>query len=609
MENKNVYVIVEKGKQLGVRYNGKTYMHKKNEPYEKLFQIIEKENPGFFDELIKNGYEQKTLKELEKLEKTYAVKNLKVYDNNINSKQKKTKKFNTAQKLALGFAGLCLLGLAGLGISKYQKDKKQTDPTSYTQKSNYAQLTKEDVKKMSFKELCAYLKNGKQRETFELLDDVQSNFNNKLAPKIKVEKDEENQLYLKAEELIALHIIANSDTYHNSILVSIYDDLLNAEKISSDYVQASRVMWSYYSRAKEPSGIDKLFSDEKNQKLVKTFEQLIIAYNKAEDKNKKELGKEIVELFKSLTDISKIDNALENNKEAVSYILTVGLPFAYSNSIINEEEYNHLIDQNETITCDELYKQVEIMTSEAQNTALENNLVLLEIPRALNEKNIKVTSRDIKVEFNRTKNYYDEHKISNNTSSNTTYSNTVVEQITRQEAVEIFGEELVKEKEEQAEEVVENNNIQAENDAKDYANGYNTGYEQAYLTAAKEGKQISSVTSGNVKYQEGYAKGVVAGYNDGMIEYRAKEEAIENNNTDNGTIVDKPLLPEVLENEETVPDKTDEEELLPPTNNEESSTDTSIIEKPLDKEEPQEGEIATDDFGNTLEPEKVRARA
>lgn len=608
MEKKKVYVIVKDGKQLGIRYNNKTYLHKENEPYEKLFQIIEKENPGFFNQLINNGYETTTLKELEHLEKEYALKNLKAYDNNINPKAKKTRRFNTSQKLALGFAGLCLLGLAGLGIAKYNKSKKQSLGISNTENVkdyDFSLLTKEDVEKMNFFELSKYLNNGLQQETFKLLDEIQNKFNSDLSSKIKLETDGKNQLYLKAEELIALHVMANSDTYHKTTLASIYGDLLNAEQISANYTQASRVMWSYYSRAKEPSGIDKLFSDIENQKLVKTFEQLIIAYNKADANDKKELGKEFVYFFESLTDISKIDNALETNKEAVSYILTVGLPFAYSNGIISESTYSHLVEINETITCDELYNQVESAEDIAKNKILENNIILLEIPRALNEKNIKVANRDINVVFERIKKYTNDYKVANSTTPSTTTNKK--EEITRQEAVEIFGEETVKEKEEEAEKIVETNNAQAEEDAKEFANGYNTAYEQAYLKAAADGQKISNTVTGSLKYQEGYAKGLEAGYNDGMIEYKAKEEAIKNNDINNGTVIEKPLLPEA-EEENKIPNEKDDD-VIPPVDNEEPSTDATIIEKPLLPEEPEDGEIATDEFGNTIQTEKVRTRA
>ena len=467
------------------------------------------------------------------------VDNLEIYDENI----KKANKIKLSERFKKATAVVLAIGIgvaSGLGITKLMKkshkNEVKEDPNSTIEENNENNdtetlLTEQEIKNMNFDALLNHLDEGVQKDTFTLLNEVQNDFNNVKAPSIKLESDGEKQLYLNAKEMIALHVMANSDTYTEQTLASIYGNLLTATDVSTNYTQAARVMYTYYSRAKEESGIAKLFTSESNQKLVTSFEKIIVAYNKAEDKEaKNKVGKELINYFTELTDISKLDNAKETNAEAVSYILTTGLPWAYSNGIISQHFYNDLVEQNETVTCDNLYQQVASAEKYAISNKLANELILSEMPRALDEKNVKVTDRNIEIKFDAitktTTTNNTTRKPSNSTTSSTT---TEVKEVTREEAVKDFGEDKVKEAEDKALEEIEEENRRKEQEANEYRNGYNTGYEKAYIPAADTGVKISTETEGTESYKKGYALGVENGYTDGMIEYDAKLKALENN--------------------------------------------------------------------------------
>ena len=601
-KDENIYLIKNnKGKLEKINYKGQTYIIRANEGYAQVLAKIASDHKDFYQN-AKNGYAIITEEELRKMEldqtnkiieeaKNNNVKNLKIYDNNAS----KTKKpWSLKKKVGALVTAAVILFSTGIGLAACKKQESKSIETL----NNNNELTLEEIKSMSFEQLLAYLSEGNQKETFKLLDQVQNYFNNTAAPSIKKVEDQDNQLYLNADEIIALHVMANSDTYTEETLAKIYGPLLKAGDISNNYIQAARIMWSYYSRATQPSGIAKLFEDKENQKLVTTFENLIISYNKADDyKTKQKIGQELVSFYQELVDTSKLDNAKKENPEAVSYILTVGLPFSYSNGMIDEEIYQFLIRENETITCDVLYSQVQAAEKVANSKNYINDSILNELPRALDDKNILVTARDINTSYwvtNGDNNYISNYGSNFKEEFNKVTSST---EVSKDEAKDKFGEDQVNQGENDADNKVEEENEQANQDAKDYQTGYNAGYEIAYKEAASTGVfVIITDSSKSASYNKGFVLGQQNGGEAGLIEYQAKIEAEKNNENNNGTVEEKPLPPETPSAGET--SETEQE-------NNQTSSEPVITEKPLQPELPGEGEIATDENGNTLQNQNI----
>lgn len=413
-----------------------------------------------------------------------------------------------------------------------QEDKEESKYTTNDYSNMLIKYSQEELNKMSFEELNnVYEEYGisLHQDLFNSLESTQNNMNEKTLPSIKIESDGEKQLYLTANEIIGTYIMVNSDVYATEHIVKLFGNsgLLNSEKINDNYLQTARIMNIYYSRATEKSGIINLFADEKDQELVNKFEDLIIAYNKATDKNA--AGKELVSFYEELTDPAKIDNASKENPGAVSYILTVGLPVAMENRIIDEKTYLELINRNETITCDNLYNQVKNAESLSYEVFGENltatgaYIIVFEEPRAMDEKNVKKLNRDL------AGGNYSKFNSKYNTSGYK-YSSTQRTQVSREQAVNKFGEETVRKAEETARQDVENQNAANAQYAAGLTAGYNFAYAAAYNQAASNGTQYSySYASDGTPYNNGYSAGIsqglVAGHNAGMVEYNARLSA------------------------------------------------------------------------------------
>ena len=499
----------QNGKQeiIGYLFRGTQYLKAEKETHQDLCARIKKEHPDFM-KLLKEQQENG------KLKKTTAKKLEKKETNKNNTK---TWKRVTA---GLTVAATLLTGYIGYKHVKKYCGKKSDD------------ITVELINNMSLQELITYLKEGKQKESFELMSNAQNNFNNNIASTITLEEDGDAKLYLTAEEMVALFAMANADTYTSETFYEIFDksSILDASTISDNYTQAARVLWAYYSRATQKSGMAELFQDETNEQLVEQFEELIIKYNTSDNETKKKVKTEINDFFATLTDESKLDNKTKTNPEAVSYILTIGTSWAHANRLIDAQTKDRLVAINEVVTCDNLYNELKFNQEYVMNQEVffdDKTSFVNKMPEAMNKQNQKTTNRDIEITFNGI-----EYAVSypeTNTTTNTNKTTTEVttkQEITKEEAVEQFGKEEVEQKEQEAEEQVKEENKQEEINIQDFQNGYNAGYEKAYLHCATTGEKISTETTGTNKYKEGYQAGVNAGYIDGLVEYNAYLEAV-----------------------------------------------------------------------------------
>ena len=473
--------------------------------------------------------------------------NCKVYKEKLKNNQKISLKKEGPWKNKLSgiLVGISLLA-AGMGIGHHFDSIAESVSKLFNKESfstsdginqeltvdDYSNInvkySEEELNKMSFTELSDVYKkynDNFHNDIFNLLESTQNYMNETAFPSIKLPQDEDRQLYLKANEVIGTFVMVNADNYEDKIINLLGNSgLLNSENINENYIQTSRIMNIYYSRATKRSGISNLFLDQEDQLLVNEFEDLIIANNNSNTQEEKNIASNnIREFLNNLIDVSKIDGAMNKNKGAVSYILmNIGYVDAYTN--LTEEEINNLININQVVTCDNQYNQVKLMENKIDNKTMGIYRAVKEESRAMDLKNVKNMSRD-----NINWGIYDNSSIKNQ-ENNYGYSNksNTQKETSRDEAVSLFGESTVVSKENEAKQEIENEN----KNQNEYDNGFSAGYnavcEKSYLQAASNGTKYSfSYNSDGSAYGNGYAdgilKGINAGYDAGMVEYNYKQ--------------------------------------------------------------------------------------
>ena len=372
------------------------------------------------------------------------ISNMKVYGDNIKKAKKKLKLKTTAVILTIALAAGALVGCE-------KNNQKQEEPVEET--LNYQE--------MDFEQLLALLNEGVQHDSFELMDEVQDYFNNTAAPTIKVKKDKDTQLFLNAEEIKSLFIYANADTYSKETFYEIFGSTFDDAKATEDYTNSARVLNNYYLRATEKSGIDKLFQEEKNQELFASFEQLVLNYNKnPNNENKQKIVNKLDQIYFS----GKIDSLKNTCPEAVSFIGTHMTAALELNGVLSKSFADKVIEANETVTCNtikEYIKEIDEYTEarnliittnqENQEINLTDNQALYYISDAMDNKNIKVSSRDIAPII---KNGNITKKIS---TTNAVYKNTKIKnttftrkKVSKKTAIKEFGKTEVTKAEEKS---------------------------------------------------------------------------------------------------------------------------------------------------------------
>ena len=517
-------------KENTLSYNGEIYNFKNEDELTKiLFNLGGKDLAKEFIMAYKNKEIIVGKKEIKSIAK--EITNLRTYKEN--TKGKKITKRIVAAAVAVSVA------FGAFGCSKI---KKETPPTA--EDGNYQE--------MSFEELLSLLKEGKQRESFALMDEVQDYFNNVASPSIAVAKDNGAQLFLRADEIVSLFTYANADTYTKETFNEIFGSTFDESKITEDYTNAARVLNNYYLRAKNSSGLDKLFSDENNQQLFKSFEELVLDYNTNPTKtNKQRIQNKLDEIFLS----GKIDSLKNTCPEATSFIGTHMIAALELNGVLSKKFADQIIEMNETVTCDTLkghIKEIDEYTDKVSSIYIskatdENGVVQVEelnqnatyieyIKEAMDEKNIKVSSRDIAPIIKGLKN----PKVTNSSAykslqiKGTTYKRKT-KTSSRSKVIKIFGKDKVKEAEKKADKndkiieiddkkySIDEANAMEEVSKSGYSKGYsfrNQMYQDLYYNRLNANyssyqNQIESIiNSYNGKYKSTYAKNVRDGFRD-----------------------------------------------------------------------------------------------
>lgn len=527
MENK-FYLDKELGNATKFGYKGKTYELKSQKDIGEIL-IGLGETSAIYQFMEANDNNQVVIGEeyFNNEEKESTISNMKVYENNIKNAKKNLKLKITAGLLTIAIAASALIGCS----IREQKAKEQV-------------ITSEKYQEMDFEQLLALLNEGLQKDSFKLMDKVQDYFNNTSAPSIKVKEDKDAQLFLNAEEVKSLFIYANADTYSKETFYEIFGSTFDDAKATEDYTNSARVLNNYYLRATKPSGIDKLFQNQKNQELFSSFEQLVLNYNKKPTKeNKQKIVNKLDQIYFS----GKIDSLKNTCPEAVSFIGTHMTAALELNGVLSKSFADKIVEANETVTCNtikEYIKEIDeytqtrelVVTTNQENKEinLTDNQALYYITDEMDNKNIKVTSRDIAPIIksgNLTKKISTNNKVYKNTKiKNTKYTK---KQVSEKTAIKEFGKDAVEKAEEKSDKVdpiitIDNKDYSIEDankieeiirEAKQYGvNFTNDIYQEMYRnngsfnSATYEAKLTNKANSYTGKYKEKYRLALWQGY-------------------------------------------------------------------------------------------------
>lgn len=527
MENK-FYLDKELGNATKFGYKGKIYELKSQKDIGEIL-IGLGETSAIYQFMEANDNNQVVIGEeyFNNEEKDSTISNMKVYENNIKNAKKNLKLKITAGLLTIAIAASALIGCS----IREQKAKEQV-------------ITSEKYQEMDFEQLLALLNEGLQKDSFKLMDKVQDYFNNTSAPSIKVKEDKDAQLFLNAEEVKSLFIYANADTYSKETFYEIFGSTFDDAKATEDYTNSARVLNNYYLRATKPSGIDKLFQNQKNQELFSSFEQLVLNYNKKPTKeNKQKIVNKLDQIYFS----GKIDSLKNTCPEAVSFIGTHMTAALELNGVLSKSFADKIVEANETVTCNtikEYIKEIDEYTQtrelvvatnqENKEINLTDNQALYYITDEMDNKNIKVTSRDI-APIIKSGNLTNKISTNNKVYKNTKIKNTkyTKKQVSEKTAIKEFGKDAVEKAEEKSDKVdpiitIDNKDYSIEDankieeiirEAKQYGvNFTNDIYQEMYRnngsfnSATYEAKLTNKANSYTGKYKEKYRLALWQGY-------------------------------------------------------------------------------------------------
>ena len=527
MENK-FYLDKELGNATKFGYKGKIYELKSQKDIGEIL-IGLGETSAIYQFMEANDNNQVVIGEeyFNNEEKDSTISNMKVYENNIKNAKKNLKLKITAGLLTIAIAASALIGCS----IREQKAKEQV-------------ITSEKYQEMDFEQLLALLNEGLQKDSFKLMDKVQDYFNNTSAPSIKVKEDKDAQLFLNAEEVKSLFIYANADTYSKETFYEIFGSTFDDAKATEDYTNSARVLNNYYLRATKPSGIDKLFQNQKNQELFSSFEQLVLNYNKKPTKeNKQKIVNKLDQIYFS----GKIDSLKNTCPEAVSFIGTHMTAALELNGVLSKSFADKIVEANETVTCNtikEYIKEIDeytqtrelVVTTNQENKEinLTDNQALYYITDEMDNKNIKVTSRDI-APIIKSGNLTNKISTNNKVYENTKIKNTkyTKKQVSEKTAIKEFGKDAVEKAEEKSDKVdpiitIDNKDYSIEDankieeiirEAKQYGvNFTNDIYQEMYRnngsfnSATYEAKLTNKANSYTGKYKEKYRLALWQGY-------------------------------------------------------------------------------------------------
>ena len=440
-------------------------------------------------------------------------------------KEKKAKKSKIKKILAAGTLSIALAGTSLACESKKAKEDKAAEElanndTVIEMVDEDQENTEVNIENKSVSELIDMLEDEEREEAISKIVDVQDYFNEKAAPTVK---QGDKQLYFNFDETTAAYLYANAKTLSSSKIASFFGQsnimLLNEEtgeyeQIDRDLAAAKYLTFcqnlSYYYQlgATERSGVDGLFENEKEAEFFKDFEAMILEYNRTKSSTIKD------EIVKTLEDIymsGEVDAPKDKYQGATSIIGTAIVPYLHLNNVISKDMYKSIVEINETVTCQDIYSQIEKITIKMDK---ENGkeAIIEQIAKLQNEK-YKDLDRNISMEES-----IEGYRLSDLDKAilNTTPSFGKNETVTkhyqttttnRDEAVNRTSEEQVQQAENEANQQIDQKN-QAEND---YWDGYMDGYNKAYDNVWNGGSGNISTPNGSSKYKEGFRDGVAAG--------------------------------------------------------------------------------------------------
>jgi len=556
-----------------IKFNGTTSAELEQELKEK-----DKEYPGLYNtyykamldlynakRLWKNGNKEEALKLKAEVDNVYEskdmtdlylaakdIENLKLHNNEEVAKAKKDKKFSLKKKIVAGtLIAAMTIGTVACALNKDKTDKNQ--PV-------IEETQEQDLSELSLEELMEMLHKGAQYDAFKEMSDVQDYFNNTAAPTIKTEADKGGQLFLTATEVITMYKYANSFTKSPEEFFEIFGNSAFPDELNT----ASEVMVAYYLRATEKSGVAGMFGES-----AESFEEAYLTWNANKTKaNRTALRNKLFNHFERAT----VDNLKDTDPESATYILTFMLPTLLQNNIISNSEFKDLVNQNKSVTCNEIINtQLKAVADYALqrvaadvNNELDNIDVVKEMPRAMDDANIKVKDRN-RVVVGAGIEYRTEQQIKDMTAGsegyNKTYSKPVKKsrKVTKKEAIKEFGKDKVEEAEKKADKEFEDKyddiNAKEEAYAKGLKDGFNlieplvkyqvyAGKTPSYSDFKNEIAALKAKYSGKYssKYYKGVDEGAKKAYNIALKEakeeledYNKKHPVVDDTNNNNNS--------------------------------------------------------------------------
>lgn len=442
------------------------------------------------------------------------------------SNKKKGIKDSTKAWIAGGL--VVLSGLCGYIIAKRNNNNNKIDlfPSNSITQVNPLISGKVDSEKR-FSEYLNEL-NEFQKFNWTRIANFQNYFNNYAANTVVLPEDGEARLYLNAEECLSLFAMINANRYTPEQFVEMFGnaEFFNEENIYDNYVRACRVLNYYYITATEKSGIQMLFVNNKDAEVFGKMEKYLLEHNKdLENVEKKNiLHDEFIKFFLN----GSLENAKENYPGVYSILATGMGPILNYNihGVFSEKEMNDILELNETVTCDILRGYVKDAVLRAHE--VENQNIINILPSVFDKSFIYVTSRDVNFEARYIIVRSKIHTTGSVGTGSYTTTTTTREEVSREEAVEQFGEEAVAEAEAAAQQEIAEENQHEEDREDGIDDAINSDiYENIYEDVIADGHNDVEVvvpTTDNADYNEGYQEAAE------IIEQHAVEDAMEQYN-------------------------------------------------------------------------------
>ncbi len=494
MDKKDIISLIHEDKKIiGIRFRGKTYLVNDSNSND-IIKSISKEHPDFIN-IWKESRDNNSFKVIKGKKKVIEVCN----------SLKNCNKNNLKARLYSAAGTVIVLGGITLGLTACNKDENSST------KDQLAIIEIEDDKEIL--NALNKLDEGLQKDSWRMIYDFQTYFNNIASESYAIEADEDARLYLTAEQCIALFARFNADRITPEDMAYIFgadSSYFTFANLDDKFTEACRIINYYYLYTKETSGLDKLLVDNSDKELFKDFEDLVLEYNSNKDSESKE---KIVTSLNNIFLNPSLSDPKTTNMGAASLIGTGIVPILHATKVVDEDLLDTLVEINETITCDKLKKYVIDSTSILDDN-YRNKELLEKLPSILDKLNIKNENLDINFEARYIKIleelYGQDYTLNNNLNSTITSSNhSNSSSITKEDAIKEFGEETVK---------------KAEDDAKEE---FNNTYEDLNKKEEVYGKGLSAISNSSL-YDKVYDFVALNGYKPSISNYSDIINSIKN---------------------------------------------------------------------------------